>query len=144
MNALLQKVIGLQEDKADEGKIAPETVVYLTPEQIGTEEGAHCGACFFFRRPASECFLTSPPRCNAEKGVCDYYLHGNLWDGAGDDIKMKPQELIPKTNAGYIEEGPTHCATCEYFGNKGADSGPCEKVKGQVKAKGCCNAWEEC
>lgn len=143
MNPLLRTVLGLHESKGD-SKVHPEVVVYLKPEQIGTEEGAHCGACFFFHRPASECFLTSPARCSAEKGVCNYYLHGNLWEKNEAKALPKPQRLIAKKDAGYIEEGPTHCSTCEYFVDKEAESGPCQKVKGTVHSRGCCNAWEEC
>ena len=140
MNPLLRAVIGIQEGEDD--KASKPALIYLTPEQIGTQEGAHCGACFFFHRPTSECFLTSPAHCNAEHGVCDFYLHGDLWEKI-EKAEPKPQELIPKKDVGYEEDGPTHCASCEYFKNKGAESGPCEVVKGTVQAKGCCNGWEK-
>ena len=141
MNPLLRSVIGIQE--SEEGKASKPTVVYLTPEQIGTEEGAHCGECFFFNRETSECLLTSPAKCNAEHGVCDLYLHGDL-RAKIEKVKLEPQQLIPKEDVGYEEDGPTHCASCEYFKDKGAESGPCEKVKGTVHSRGCCNGYEKC
>jgi hypothetical protein len=139
MDPIIRKLLGLQEHEMEGGKLRPETVVYLTPEQIGDPSGAHCGACFFFHRPTSECFLTSPPKCNAERGVCDFYLHGNLWEYDRENkAKPKPQKLVTKEAAGYIEEGPTHCASCEYF--NGSDA--CEKVGGHIEPHGCCNHWE--
>jgi hypothetical protein len=134
MDPLVKKLLGLHEHETEDGKLRPETVTYLSAEQIGDETGAHCGACFFFHKPTSQCFLTSPPKCNAERGVCDFYLHGDM----GDD-RDEPMELITKKAAGYIEDGPTHCASCEYFDGKSA----CQKVGGEIEAGACCNHWEE-
>lgn len=134
-------MIGLirEGEKAEKKKIKQESVVYMTPEQIGTDEGAHCGECFFFHRPTSQCFITSPSKCNAQRGVCDYYIHGNLWkDIEGKVDKIVPQELVPKEAAGYTEDGPTHCKTCEYFEGPHA----CSRVRGHVDAHGCCNNWD--
>jgi hypothetical protein len=129
------------EEKKEEGKkLEPSVVLYLTPDEIKVKEGAHCGACFFFHRSKSECFLTSPPACNAEHGVCGFYLGGDLEEQAA--VKPTPQKLVPKTVAGYIEKAPTHCANCEYFGGE-EYPGECSKVKGHVDANGCCNQWEE-
>lgn len=138
----VKQILGLQENEGKDGKLKPEVVVYLKPEVIGNKEGAHCGACFFFNRPTSECFLTSPAHCNAEHGVCDFYLGGNLFEAINKhEGKPQPQKVVPKKVAGYIEKGPTHCANCEYFGGK-EYPGECSKVQGAVEGEGCCNAWE--
>lgn len=142
MDNTINGILGLQEHAGEDGKLRPEVVVYLTPEQIGTKEGAHCGACFFFHRPKSECFLTSPAACNADHGVCDFFLGGNMFEVIDKhDGQPTPQKLVPKTVAGYIEKGPTHCDNCEYFGGK-EYPGECAKVSGKVEAEGCCNAWK--
>lgn len=133
---MIKKLLGLQEHEMEGGKLRPETVTYLTAEQIGDETGAHCGACFFFHKPTGQCFLTSPPKCNAERGVCDFYLHGE--NPFAENAEAGPQELIPKKDAGYIEDGPTHCSSCEYFDGKSA----CQKVGGDIDPGGCCNHWE--
>ncbi len=136
MDPLIKKVLGLHEHEMEDGKLRPETVVYLGPEQINDDTGAHCGACFFFHKPTSQCFLTKPAKCNAEHGVCDFYIGGE--NPHAENAEAGPQELVPKTMAGYIEEGPTHCASCEYFNGKDA----CKKVGGHIEPGGCCNHWE--
>lgn len=141
MTSTIKRVLGIREDKDSEGKLPQGVVVYLKPEQIANKSGAHCGACFFFHRPTSECFLTSPAHCNAEHGVCDFYLGGNLWKQIEKKANPIPQKLVPKEMAGYIENGPTHCANCEYFGGD-EYPGECAKVQGKVEGLGCCNAWE--
>lgn len=150
MNPLLKRVIGLQEDdKSDDDKLPQAVVVYLSPSEIGDEEGAHCGGCIFFNVKSSECLLTTPAKCNAEHGVCALFIGQ---PGKETEIKKPPFGLISKESAGYIEDGPTRCSVCEYWqGKKKEDpdapvdeEATCEKVAGKIQAGGCCNAWEEC
>lgn len=129
----MRQVLG--EDTVEGGKIPPQSVMYLNPEQINAPEGCHCGACIFFNRQTSECFLTTPPACDAEHGVCGLYLGGPsfLTDAT-------PQKRVPKEMAGYVTQAPTHCENCEYFIKEG--HGGCQNVGGHIYAKGCCNGWE--
>ena len=132
MNKTVRQVLGLQEHEMEGGKLRPEVVVYLTAAQVGPA-GAHCGACQFFRQSTSECFLTDPPACNAEHGVSALFLKGeSIFKEGGTPLKK-----VAKDQAGYTEDGPTKCATCEYFNGKDA----CEKVGGTIEANGCCNYW---
>src|SRR5689334_2494725 len=99
MNQILRQVLGLQEHETEGDKISQATVVYLTAEQL-PEEGAHCGACMFFRESTSECFLTSPPACNAEHGVCAAFVHGkSIFHKEGT-----PTQAMPKKQVGYEED----------------------------------------
>lgn len=137
MDPLIKKLLGLQEHEMEGGKLRPETVLYLSPDEIGDESGAHCGGCLFFETETSNCFITSPSKCNGEHGVCGFFI--GAVGGKGILRKEgKPLELIPKEKAGYVEEGPTHCASCEYFNGKDG----CAKVGGQIEPNGCCNHWE--
>ncbi len=137
MNPILRKVIGLQEHEIEGGKLRPEVVVYMTPEQLPSE-GAHCGACMFFRASTEECLLTSPPACNAAKGVCAAFIKSDsIFKDDGS-----PLQVMPKTQVGYVTEGPTHCANCEYYSGEPDGEGSCEKVGGEIHGHGCCNGWE--
>lgn len=133
MNRVVRQVLG--EHEIEDGKLRPEAVMYLGPEQVASPEGCRCGKCIFFNRPTSECFLTSPPACDAEHGVCGLYLGGPSFL-----TNATPQNRVPKEMAGYTTEGPTHCANCEYFIKEG--EGGCQKVGGYIYAKGCCSGWE--
>ena len=143
---MVKRILGLHEDEG--GKLRQEAVVYLKPEQIGDDSGAHCGGCIFFNAGRSECLLTSPPACNGENGVCAAFLGGkSIFKDGGTPLK-----LLPKKQAGYTEDGPTRCSTCEYWGGKtkedasapAGEEASCEKVGGSIFAGGCCNLWEEC
>jgi hypothetical protein len=136
VNKLLQTVIGLREHETPDGKIPSEKMVYLTPEQTGG--GCHCGGCMFFQKGSSECLLTSPAECDAEKGVCALFLGGESIFKTGDE----PQERITKDEAGYVTDAPTRCGNCEYFEGDG-ETGSCAKVGGTtIYRDGCCNGWE--
>lgn len=152
MDATLKKIIGLHEDEegdeSKDGRVEQAAAVYLTPEQIGDKKGAHCGACIFFNANRSECLLTSPAACNAKHGVCAAFLGGDsIFKNEGTPLK-----LLPKTSAGYVQEGPTKCAICEYWGGKEKDNpdtdihekAGCAKVSGDIEGGGCCNLWEKC
>lgn len=140
MDSTIRSLLGLSESEDDGTKTSPQSAVYLKPERIDNKNGAHCGACFFFHKPKTECFLTDPPHCNANHGVCNLFLGGkNLFQ---EQSKPVPQKLITKKEAGYIEGAPTRCGICEYWGGGQEEKGPCAKVKGEVESHGCCDFWE--
>jgi len=152
MNPILRRVIGLQEHEAEDGKMLQPQVVYMTPDMLNksgqTDPGARCGKCIFFNTPKSECFVTTPPACNGEHGVCAAFIGGKTF------LKEEatPLELVPKKAVGYTEDGPTFCSICEYWKGKTKDDpdadpnekGACEKVAGEIYAGGCCNGFELC
>lgn len=133
MNPVIRQLLG--EHEIEGGKLRPEAVMYLAPDQVDSEEGCHCGKCLFFNRETSECLLTEPAKCDAESGVCGLYI-----GGPEPITDHTPKKRVPKTMAGYVTDGPTHCANCEYFIKEG--KGGCEKVGGHIYAKGCCSGWE--
>jgi hypothetical protein len=141
MDPILRRILGLSEHEMEGGKLRPETVVYLTPDEIGDPSGARCGGCIFFKPDTSECMLTSPAKCNAEHGVCALFL-GRPEKAANAEIKGHPFGLILKTQAGYIEDGPTKCGTCEYWEGGENAEGTCAKVGGKIYKDGCCSHWE--
>lgn len=75
MNPLIKKLM-VTEDTTPDGKLLPQVVMYLNPEQVANQDGCRCGSCIFFDRHTSECFLTIPPACDAEHGVCGLYMGG--------------------------------------------------------------------
>jgi len=134
MNPTIRQLLG--EHEVEGGKLPPQKVLYLNPEQVANADGCRCGRCMFFNADKSECFLTTPPACDADHGVCGLYL-------GGDSIFTKdgtPQKRMSKEAAGYITDAPTHCENCEYFIKEG--KGGCQKVGGHIYAKGCCSGWE--
>lgn len=133
MNRIVRQVLG--EHEIEGGKLRPEAVMYLNPEQVANAEGCRCGRCIFFTHSSSECQLTTPPACDADHGVCGLYF-----GGPSTLTSITPQNRIPKSAAGYVTDGPSHCANCEYFIQEG--EGGCQKVGGYIHAKGCCSHWE--
>src|SRR5262249_23134529 len=103
--------------------------LYMGPDDIADPEGARCGNCIMFD---SEGYCAAVAgEINGEKGGCGRYVNGSPDTCASGGT-------ISKTVAGYIEEGPTHCANCRYF-----DAPYCDIVKGEVEGEGCCNFWEK-
>jgi len=125
------------------GKLDPAIVLYFPASEIGEEDGARCGACMMYvaaRGPNIGRCTVVEGAIRGDTGVCGLYVHGKH---SGPEMKG----MISKEIAGYIENGPTHCGNCEYYGgvpDSGGDdeSGPCEKVSGTVEFHGCCNYWE--
>ena len=67
MNPHIKRLLG--EHEAEDGKLRPEAVMYLGPEQVNSDEGCRCGGCVFFDHAKAECHLTEPPACDAAHGV---------------------------------------------------------------------------
>lgn len=133
MNPTIKRLLG--EDTTPDGKLLPQVVMYLNPEQVASPDGCRCGGCIFFDRHKAECFLTTPAACDAEHGVCGLYMGGPSFL-----TNATPQNRMPKEAAGYVTDAPTHCENCEYFLHEG--EGGCKNVGGHIYAKGCCNGWE--
>lgn len=117
------------------GKIDQAAALYFPARIIGQPEGASCGRCFMYRgypRGQGSCTVVEGA-INGPNGICGLYVHGK---GDSDETAEK----LSKKSAGYSEEGPTHCGSCEYYGGN-SNSGPCQKVSGTVEFGGCCNLW---
>jgi hypothetical protein len=99
--------------------------LYFTPDGIGDDRGAHCGICRFYANRQCEIVIGS---IDPDKGICGLYV----------------KEPVSKAEAGYVEEGPTHCANCEemliprIYGES-----RCKKVEGLVEGRACCSLWEK-
>lgn len=109
-------------------KLKKGVVAYFMPESIGSPLGARCGICMMF--VDGRCTVVEG-NINGVHGVCDLYVHGKH---SGPVMKG----MLSKDEAGYVETGPTHCASCEYFEAPFS----CQKVEGKVEGEGCCNAYE--
>lgn len=114
-------------------KLNKAVVLYYLPKDIGERGGARCGACMMYT-PSGNCTAVSVWP-NPSRGVCGLYVHGKHM---GPDMKG----TISTTIAGYVDNGPTHCGNCQYYGGGNSTAGPCEKVAGTVEYHACCNAWE--
>jgi len=104
----------------------PEAL-YFDPESIGDDKGARCGICRFYANLQHSCQIVTG-RIDPLKGICGLYL----------------KTPVSKSEAGYSEEGPTHCASCEemlipkLFGES-----RCKKVEGMIEGRGCCSLWQK-
>lgn len=134
----------LVEHEMEGGKLVPEKVLYMTPEELNKggkkDAGARCGKCAFFNETTSNCLITSPSKCSGAHGVCGLFVGG---DFVGGEPK-RARAIISKKTVGYIEDKdnvPTRCGNCEYFSGEG-ETGNCEKVGGTIYRDGCCNGWE--
>lgn len=104
--------------------VPKSTALYFLPESIGDDAGARCGICRFYAE--NSCKIVDG-RIDPDVGICGLYV----------------KEPVSKAEAGYSEEGPTHCASCEYMLNpKLFGESRCGKVEGMVEGRACCNFWE--
>jgi hypothetical protein len=101
------------------------TALYYNPESIGSDDGARCGICRFYQDHTCKIVEGS---INPDTGICGLYV----------------KEPISKKEAGYAENGPTHCFSCEYMiVKKLFGESRCGKVEGMIEGRGCCNLWEK-
>jgi hypothetical protein len=117
-------------------------VLYFEPQSIGSPDGARCGICWKFDPFARAC-VEVDGTISGTRGICGLYING---DPAGNKIPVSslPARKISKEEAGYSEEGPTHCGNCdEMFNRTVYGNSICKKVKGMVEGRGCCNVWEK-
>lgn len=105
-------------------KIEKAAALYFPPPDIGSSAGAKCGNCSQFREEGACAVVEGKILA---KGVCGLFV---------------PRWKVTQKVAGYIDDGKTHCGSCEYYGGGSSANGPCEKVEGIVSFEGCCNLWE--
>ena len=99
--------------------------LYFEPENIGSDDGARCGLCRFYTNHLCEIVEGA---IDPDVGICGLYL-------------FKP---VSKAEAGYVEQGPTHCANCEeMLVPKLFGASRCKKVEGFVEGRACCDLWEK-
>lgn len=104
--------------------IEKSQALYFSPESIGSDKGARCGICIFYQDKSCKIVLGN---INPDKGICGLYIN-------------KP---VSKQEAGYVEQGPTHCANCdEMLVPKLFGESRCKKVTGLVEGRACCGLWE--
>ena len=98
--------------------------LYFEPDSIGSDDGAHCGICIFYGDHACEIVQG---RIDPDVGICGLYIN-------------KP---VTKAEAGYSEQGPTHCANCdEMLIPRLYGQSRCKKVEGMVDGRACCSLHE--
>jgi hypothetical protein len=119
-------------EKLDKG-----IVLYFSPASIGRSAGARCGACWKFIR--DERCIEVKGEIKAE-GSCGLYIHGT-------PFKEKPEwagkiTQVTQREAGYSDDGDTHCGDCEYIAHPRDNYSPCERVEGFIEPEGCCNAHD--
>src|SRR5258708_39592187 len=117
------------------------SVLYFEPESIGSPEGARCQICWMFNSTEKSC-LEVDGYISGSRGICGLYFNG---DPVAENLPMGlwPARKISKSEAGYSDRAPTHCANCIYMLVPKVDSdSPCKKVKGLVDGRGCCSLWE--
>lgn len=120
-----------------EHKDSKAEVLYFKPASIGRTAGARCGACWKFVRPDGCLEVKGEIKA---AGVCGLYMNGAPHDKASDHTWRILQ--VSKEEAGYTDDGDSHCGSCEYMKNPRSSYSPCEKVQGMVEPEGCCNEYE--
>jgi hypothetical protein len=120
-------------------KDSKAAVLYFKPRSIGRAGGARCGACWKFIPQTSGCVeVTGTIKAG---GVCGLYVNGMPHHDV-DSFRWKIKQ-VSQEEAGYTDEGDSHCMSCEYMRNPNEPSSPCHKVQGYVEQQGCCNEYEQ-
>lgn len=118
--------------------IEKSQALYFNPESIGSDSGASCGICWKFNHKENLCCEVEGT-ISPKKGICGLYVHGEPY---ADKLKASIRQ-VTKAEAGYSEEGPTHCVNCdEMLIPKLYGESRCKKVEGLVEGRGCCGLWE--
>ena len=121
-----------------EHKDTKAAVLYFRPASIGRAAGARCGACWKFIRGPGECLEVKGSIRAA--GVCGLYVNGVAHPTHPNHAWRITR--VSKEEAGYTDEGDTHCVSCTYMANPGNATSACEEVEGIVEQRGCCNEHE--
>lgn len=118
--------------------IDKSAALYFEPESIGSPDGARCNICWKFDRIAKACIEVTGS-INGPRGICGLYVNGE----PSGHVALVHIRKVSKEEAGYSEQGPTHCGSCdEMIVRKVYGESPCKKVKGIVNGRACCNFWE--
>ncbi|MBA0089161.1 MAG: hypothetical protein HRJ53_29575 [Acidobacteria bacterium Pan2503] len=121
-----------------EHKDSKAAVLYFKPKSINRKGGARCGACWKF--------ISAPGACLEvigdikAGGVCGLYVNGV----PHKSMLEHPWRItrVTKEEAGYSDEGDTHCVGCKFMAIPGDARSACEEVEGLVEQEGCCNEHE--
>src|SRR5262245_10970943 len=94
-------------------KLSKDLVLYFEPQSVAAPEGTHCGVCWkFVGSPEGKgTCVEVEGSIDGPNGTCGLYVHGT-------PFKFPPAFAITrvsKKEAGYVQEGPTHCVSCEYM-----------------------------
>lgn len=123
-------------------KLDKGVVLYFGPESVAVPEGTHCSACWKFIQPVNgkgkgTC-IEVKGAIDGPNGTCGLYVHGKSFRFTpGFEVTQVTQK-----EAGYIEDGPTHCVSCEYMLKPNEKMSECKNVEGVIHQLGCCNGWE--
>jgi hypothetical protein len=121
-----------------EHKDSKAAVLYFKPASIHRAGGARCGACWKFVRNTGECLEVTGDI--AAGGVCGLYVNG-----VPHPTRLEHTWRITKISkgeAGYTDQGDTHCMSCKHMAHPRDPLSPCEEVEGLVEQQGCCNEFE--
>lgn len=93
-----------------------------------------CGNCNMLYEKDGKYFCTMVQgEIDKDIGVCSYWSLRTTQPDPNADW----DPVLDKKDAGYIEDAPTVCGGCKFYGDK-----TCELVKGDIDPKyGCCMAW---
>lgn len=128
-----------------EHKDSKAAVLYFRPQSINRKGGARCGACWKFVSPAGtgdsgECLEVVGDILR--RGVCGLYVNGVPHKHEDQEIRKWRIRRVSKAEAGYSDDGDTHCTGCTHMENPTDNYSPCEEVEGLVEQEGCCNEHE--
>lgn len=112
--------------------------LYFEPESIGSPDGARCNICWKFNAVEKTCVEVAG-KINGPRGICGLYVNG----APSGHTVLRQIRCVAKAEAGYSENGPTHCGNCTYMLTRQVyGESPCRKVKGLVDGRACCGLWE--
>jgi hypothetical protein len=121
------------------GLIDKATALYFEPESIGSPSGARCGICWKFN-PVERLCCEVDGGISAARGICGLYVNG---EPVAHKLNVFPSRKVSKQEAGYTEQGPTHCGNCDEMIVRAVyTTSPCKKVVGLVDGRACCGLWE--
>ena len=119
-------------------KDAKSAVLYFKPHSINRASGARCGACWKFIRNTGECLEVKGDIEAA--GVCGLYVNGVPYPTRLDHTWRITK--VSQEEAGYTDQGDSHCVSCKHMAEPGNLTSPCAEVEGLVEQRGCCNEYE--
>jgi hypothetical protein len=120
-------------------KKSKSAALYFKPASINRAGGARCGACWKFLRNPGECLEVDGDI--SVGAVCGLYVNGVPHPTALEH-KWRITK-VSKQEAGYIEEGDSHCVACSNMHSPSEPTSPCKKVEGLIEQQGCCTSEYE-
>lgn len=124
-------------------KDSKAAVLYFKPKSINRKGGARCGACWKFVAldgDTGECLEVIGDILR--RGVCGLYVNGVPHKRDDQEIRKWRIHRVSKEEAGYTDDGDTHCVGCRFMAEPSEVMSPCEEVEGLVEQEGCCNEHE--